>query len=90
MNSDSRVGIEIDKTALEPRIGFAWKPFGSAKTAVRAGYSIFHDSSWNQGGQGLWENPPFFAESGQFAFTFGGCALRQLPALVLWGRLILG
>jgi len=74
VNSDSRVGIELDKTALEPRIGFAWKPFGSAKTAVRGGYSIFHDSSWNQGGQGLWENPPFFAESGQFAFTVGGCA----------------
>jgi hypothetical protein len=73
-NSDSRVGIELDKTALEPRFGFAWKPFGSAKTAVRGGYSIFHDSSWNQGGQGLWENPPFFAESGQFAFTVGGCA----------------
>jgi hypothetical protein len=74
VNSDSRVGIELDKTALEPRFGFAWKPFGSAKTAVRGGYSIFHDSSWNQGGQGLWENPPFFAESGQFAFTVGGCA----------------
>jgi len=74
VNSDSRVGIELDKTALEPRIGFAWKPFGSAKTAVRGGYAIFHDSSWNQGGQGLWENPPFFAESGQFAFTVGGCA----------------
>ncbi|MGH9504004.1 MAG: carboxypeptidase regulatory-like domain-containing protein [Terriglobales bacterium] len=73
-NSDSRVGIELDKTALEPRIGFAWKPFGSAKTAVRGGYAIFHDSSWNQGGQGLWENPPFFAETGQFAFTVGGCA----------------
>jgi hypothetical protein len=74
VNSDSRVGIELDKTALEPRIGFAWKPFGSARTAVRGGYAIFHDSSWNQGGQGLWENPPFFAESGQFAFTVGGCA----------------
>jgi hypothetical protein len=73
-NSDSRVGIELDKTALEPRIGFAWKPFGSGATAVRGGYSIFHDSSWNQGGQGLWENPPFFAESGQFGFTVGGCA----------------
>ena len=74
VNSDGRVGIELDKTALEPRIGIAWKPFGSNKTAVRAGYSMFHDSSWNQGGQGLWENPPFFAESGSFAFTVGGCA----------------
>ena len=71
--SDGRVGVELDKTAFEPRIGVAWKPFGSTKTAIRAGYAIFHDSSWNQGGQGLWENPPFFAESGQFAFTASGC-----------------
>ena len=63
LDSDSRVGIELDKTALEPRIGFAWKPFGIQNTAVRGGYAIFHDSSWNQGGQGLWENPPFFAET---------------------------
>ena len=74
VNSDARVGVDLDTTALEPRIGFAWKPFGDAKTAVRGGYAMFHDSSWNQGAQGLWENPPFFAESGQFAFTVGGCA----------------
>jgi len=66
VSSDARVGVELDKTAFEPRIGLAWKPFGSDKTAVRAGYAIFHDSSWNQGGQGLWENPPFFAESDAF------------------------
>ncbi len=53
------------QTALEPRIGFAWKPLGSQTTAFRAGYAIFHDSSWNQGAQGLWENPPYFAESAQ-------------------------
>ncbi len=74
VNSDGRVGVQLDKTALEPRIGLAWKPFGSTKTAVRAGYAMFHDSSWNQGGQGLWENPPFFAETDAFAFTVGGCA----------------
>jgi hypothetical protein len=73
VNSDGRVGIELDKTAFEPRIGLAWKPFGSTKTAFRAGYAIFHDSAWNQGGQGLWENPPFFAETGNFAFDIGGC-----------------
>ncbi|MBZ5571944.1 MAG: carboxypeptidase-like regulatory domain-containing protein [Acidobacteriia bacterium] len=66
VHSDGRVGIEMDKTALEPRIGVAWKPFGRSNTAVRAGYAIFHDSSWNQGGQGLWENPPYFAESDNF------------------------
>ncbi len=70
-NSDGRVGVQLDKTAFEPRIGLAWKPFGSQKTAVRAGYAIFHDSSWNQGAQGLWENPPFFAETDNFYGFFG-------------------
>jgi carboxypeptidase family protein len=60
--TNGRVGIQFDKTALEPRIGLAWKPMGSSKTAVRAGYAIFHDAAWNQGGQGLWQNPPYYAE----------------------------
>jgi hypothetical protein len=68
----SSAGIKMDKTALEPRIGAAWKPFGSQTTVVRGGYAIFHDSSWNQGGQGLWQNPPYYAESDAYAFT-GGC-----------------
>ncbi len=62
VTTDRRVGIQFQKTALEPRIGFAWKPMGSDKTAIRAGYAIFHDSAWNQGGQGLWQNPPYYAE----------------------------
>jgi carboxypeptidase family protein len=70
------VGIQLDKTAVEPRIGFAWKPFGSQNTAIRGGYAIFHDSSWNQGGQGLWENPPYFAESDNFN-GFGICPYQN-------------
>jgi Carboxypeptidase regulatory-like domain/TonB-dependent Receptor Plug Domain len=80
VNSDGRVGIKFDKTAVEPRIGLAWKPFGSQTTAVRAGYAIFHDSSWNQGAQGLWENPPFFAESDFFGFTAAGCPSATTPS----------
>ena len=86
VNSNGSVGISMDKTALEPRIGVAWKPFGSGKTAIRAGYGIFHDSSWNQGGQGLWENPPFFQESAFSAFfpdlcpsATGACAGSFTP-----------
>ncbi len=69
--SDSRAGVQLDKTAIEPRIGINWKPLGNPNTAVRFGYAIFHDSSWNQGAQGLWENPPYLAESDNFNFFAG-------------------
>ncbi len=74
--TDGRVGIQFDKTSLEPRIGFSWKPMGSDKTAIRGGYGIVHDSAWNQGGQGLWQNPPFYAEVDPCAFclTYGVAA----------------
>jgi hypothetical protein len=74
VRSDGRVGIELDKTAFEPRIGLAWKPFGSQTTAVRAGYAIYHDSAWSQGAQGLWQNPPYYAESDNF---FGPCPFNN-------------
>ncbi len=70
--SDAAVGVQLDKTALEPRIGIAWKPLDTDKVAIRGGYAIFHDSSWNQGSQGLWQNPPYYAESDGFAFG-GAC-----------------
>ena len=71
--SDGRIGIQFDKTAFEPRIGLAWKPMGSQSTAIRLGYAIYHDSAWNQGGQGLWQNPPYYAEvdPNPFALSFG-------------------
>jgi hypothetical protein len=75
VTTDSRVGIQFDKTAIEPRIGISWKVMGSDKTVIRAGYGILHDSSWNQGGQGLWQNPPYYAEvdpcPSDFCFAFG-------------------
>ncbi len=69
-NADGSAGVKFDKTALEPRIGLAWKPFGSSNTAVRAGYAIFHDSAWNMGGQGLWQNPPYYDETAGGSFFF--------------------
>jgi hypothetical protein len=77
--SDSQVGVKFDKTGLEPRIGFAWKVLGSQNTVLRGGYAIFHDSSWNQGGQGLWENPPFFQSSFFSGFSVGGCPSQTTP-----------
>lgn len=63
-NAGPSAGINMDLTALEPRVGAAWKPFGN-RTVFRGGYAIFHDSSWNQGAQGLWQNPPYYAETHQ-------------------------
>ena len=61
--------------ALEPRVGLTWKVLGSDKTVLRLGFGIYHDSSWNQGAQGLWQNPPDLGESDQFPATFStGCA----------------
>jgi len=65
----SSAGINRNWTAFEPRIGFAYKLLGSDKTVVRGGYSIYHDSAWSMGAQGLWQNPPFFAEGDNFGLA---------------------
>jgi len=68
-------GIDMYWGAYEPRVGATWKVLGSDKTVLRLGFGIFHDSSWNQGAQGLWQNPPDLGESDQFPTTFSaGCA----------------
>jgi hypothetical protein len=64
-------GINMYWANLEPRIGAAYKILGSDKTVLRGGFSIYHDSAWSQGAQGLWQNPPFFAEGD--IFQFFGC-----------------
>ncbi len=65
-------GVNMDWTAVEPRVGATWKAFGSDKTVIRGGFAMYHDSGWSQGAQGLWQNPPFLGESD--AFASAGCA----------------
>ncbi len=82
LNSDSRVGVQMNWTALEPRIGLSWKVLGSQNTVLRGGYAIFHDSSWNIGGQGLPNNLPFQASSGMGPFGFpGSCPTPAFPTV---------
>ena len=80
----SSAGVQMDWTALEPRIGAAWKFFGSDNTVLRAGFAIFHDSAWSQGAQGLWQNPPFLGESD--AFTGAGCAFATSYCATVLGQ----
>jgi hypothetical protein len=68
VNSGPEAGVRMDWTAAEPRLGAAYKLTNT--TVFRAGYGMFHDSSWNQGAQGLWQNPPFYGESFAFEPTF--------------------
>jgi len=83
-NSGAGAGINMDNSALEPRIGLAWKILGSDKTVVRAGYAIYHDAAWSMGAQGLWQNPPYAAES--FGISFGGCATATAYCASLPGQ----
>ena len=47
-------------TNFAPRIGIAWDPFSDGKTAVRAGYGIFYDSTLvGTYEQNIFTNPPF-------------------------------
>ncbi|HEY2822246.1 MAG TPA: carboxypeptidase-like regulatory domain-containing protein [Candidatus Acidoferrum sp.] len=80
----SSAGIKMNKTAFEPRIGLAYKLLGSDKTAIRAGYAIYHDSAWSMGAQGLWQNPPFFAESD--GFNPAGCAFATSYCATVLGQ----
>jgi hypothetical protein len=84
VNANSYAGIKVDKTAFEPRIGVAYKPFGKANTVIRGGYAIYHDSSWSQGAQGLWQNPPYYAESDGFAFG-GACTFATAACATKFG-----
>ena len=76
--SDS-AGVQMDWKAVEPRIGLTWKILGSDKTVFRAGYSMYHDSAWSQGANGLWQNPPFLAESDNFAPTSLSAGFEAIP-----------
>ena len=78
-------GINMFKEAYEPRLGATWKIAGSDKTVLRLGFGIYHDSSWNQGAQGLWQNPPNLGESDQFIGSFSCISATSYCASTLGG-----
>jgi hypothetical protein len=78
-------GIDMFWGAYEPRVGLTWKVRGSDKTVLRLGFGIYHDSSWNQGAQGLWQNPPNLGESDTFIGSFSCISQASYCAATLGG-----
>jgi hypothetical protein len=55
-----RGGYEADKNNFAPRLGLAWRPFGSHRAVLRAGYGIYHDLAPLAPAQGIYFNPPYY------------------------------
>lgn len=80
-----RVGTDLDEVYqqnnknVQPRVGFAWDPFGDGKTSVRAAYALQTDQPMTSIVIGTTTNPPL-----AIPLTFSG-AIRLDNALQLAG-----
>jgi outer membrane receptor protein involved in Fe transport len=76
---------QSDFKDIEPRIGFSWDPWKDGKTAVRAGFGIFHDRTFGNAFGNARGDPPFQAQFANFDFEtinnfFGSGAFpSQIP-----------
>jgi hypothetical protein len=61
-----------DYKDIEPRFGFSWDPWKDGKTAVRAGFGIFHDRTFGNAFGNVRADPPFQGSYTNFPGIFNG------------------
>jgi outer membrane receptor protein involved in Fe transport len=59
VNHDVAPVYATNNKNLQPRVGFAWDPFGNGKTSVRGAYAVLVDQPVTNLISGLASNPPF-------------------------------
>ena len=77
-----RGGVETNYRCFGPRLGFAYDPTGSGKTAVRGGFGIFYDRIRTDFLGGTAGNPPFSDSANLFDGNIdnpGGGTTRRFP-----------
>ncbi len=61
-----RSGVPTNYTDFGPRVGFAWDPWGTGRTAVRGGFGIFYDLMRSAQAAASAGNPPFNRQANVF------------------------
>ncbi|MGH9328565.1 MAG: carboxypeptidase regulatory-like domain-containing protein [Terriglobia bacterium] len=76
--------VDADKTDFAPRVGFAWKPFGKNRWAIRTGYGIFYAYPDNTGPDNTVSVPPDTVTDTEFNNTAPALPTRT------WANFFLG
>lgn len=58
--------IRLDKKQIQPRIGFAWDPFGNGKTSVRGSFGLFTNAQFVDMPAQFGQNLPFIVIQGHY------------------------